>query len=86
MLGKLVGFIEIEICKHLTREIANWHSDAVDARPCQVIIFCTDTESVLTVDDFMEKQKQIFILDDSFQDAHENIVIDAIEIFADIHL
>lgn len=82
MLGVLVGFIDVEICKHLARQVADWHADASFAFS-RLNVYAEQSAALLIVNDAPQELQQFLVLENSVQDVKQNIVVDAVKILAD---
>lgn len=85
VFGKLIGFVQIEIRKHLACQIANWHADASFALTCLDV----DTEqpaALVVVNDAPQELQQFPVLENPVQDTKQDGMIDAVKVFADVEL
>lgn len=85
VFGKLIGFVQIEIRKHLACQIANWHANTGFSLTC-LDVNAEQPSALLIVNDAPQELKQFPVLENPVQDTKQDGMIDAVKVFADVEL
>lgn len=83
VLGILVSLVEVEIRKHLARQIADWHANTCFSL-ARLDVDAEKSAALVIVNDAPQELQQFLVLENSVQDAKKNGMIDAVKVFADI--
>ena len=85
VLGILVGFVQIEIRKHLACQISNGHADASFAFS-RLNVYAEKAAALVVVNDAPQELQQFTVLENPVQDAKKYRMVDAVKVFADVEL